>query len=85
MNRRKSGWLGSNQRYPAPKAGGLANFPTPRGSAQRELNPHVRHGKAIGCHYIMGTATVAELSKTFRAPGGGRTHVAALRERCLAC
>lgn len=23
-------------------------------SAQRELNPHVRHGKATGCRYIMG-------------------------------
>ena len=25
-----------------------------RRSAQRELNPHFRHGKAIGYHYIMG-------------------------------
>jgi len=25
------------------------------------------------------------LSKRPRAPGGGRTHVTALRERCLAC
>jgi hypothetical protein len=83
--RGQSGWLGSNQRFPAPEAGGLAIFPTPRGSAQRESNPHVRHGKARGCHYIMGTATVAELSKRPRAPGGGRTHVTALRERCLAC
>src|SRR5271157_3673858 len=82
---KKSGWLGSNQRFPAPEAGGLAIFPTPRGSAQRESNPHVRHGEARGCHYIMGTATVAELSKRPRAPGGGRTHVTALRERCLAC
>ena len=23
-------------------------------SAQRELNPHFRHGKAAGCRYIMG-------------------------------
>src|SRR5271157_2703007 len=82
--RGQSGWLGSNQRFPAPEAGGLAIFPTPRGSAQRESNPHVHHGKARGCHYIMGTATVAELSKRPRAPGGGRTHVTALRERCLA-
>ena len=29
--------------------------------------------------------TDAELSKRPRAPGGGRTHVTALRERCLAC
>lgn len=24
------------------------------GSAQRESNPHIRHGKATGCRYIMG-------------------------------
>ena len=23
-------------------------------SAQRESNPHIRHGKAVGCRYIMG-------------------------------
>ena len=32
-------------------------------SAQRESNPHVRHGKAVGYRYIMGTIAVAELSK----------------------
>ena len=26
-------------------------------SAQRESNPHVRHGKATGCRYIMGAAS----------------------------
>ncbi len=30
-------------------------------SAQRELNPHFRHGKAIGCRYIMGTTLDGEL------------------------
>ena len=25
-------------------------------SAQRESNPHFRHGKAVGCRYIMGTS-----------------------------
>ena len=25
-----------------------------RQSAQRESNPHIRHGKATGCRYIMG-------------------------------
>ena len=25
-----------------------------RKSAQRESNPHIRHGKAVGCRYIMG-------------------------------
>ncbi len=33
-------------------------------SAQRESNPHVRHGKAVGYRYIMGTITVAELSRS---------------------
>ena len=32
-------------------------------SAQRESNPHVRHGKAVGYRYIMGTIAVAELSR----------------------
>ncbi len=31
-------------------------------SAQRELNPHFRHGKATGCRYIMGALWCAELS-----------------------
>ena len=33
-------------------------------SAQRELNPHFRHGKATGCRYIMGAFSWAGLSKT---------------------
>ena len=33
-------------------------------SAQRESNPHVRHGKAVGYRYIMGTIAVPELSKS---------------------
>ena len=32
-------------------------------SAQRESNPHIRHGKATGCHYIMGAWLATELSK----------------------
>ena len=32
-------------------------------SAQRELNPHFRHGKATGCRYIMGALWCAELSR----------------------
>lgn len=28
-------------------------------SAQRESNPHFRHGKATGCRYIMGAMFVA--------------------------
>jgi hypothetical protein len=31
-------------------------------SAQRELNPHFRHGKATGCRYIIGAKWCAELS-----------------------
>ena len=33
-------------------------------SAQRESNPHVRHGKAVGYRYIMGTITILELSRS---------------------
>ena len=31
-------------------------------SAQRESNPHFRHGKATGCRYIMGAKWCAGLS-----------------------
>ena len=34
-----------------------------RGSAQRESNPHVRHGEAAGIRYIMGAFVRVELSK----------------------
>ncbi len=52
-------------------------------SAQRELNPHFRHGKAVGCRYIMGACFESfQLSKNQRrAPGRTRTDVAALRVR----
>ena len=33
-------------------------------SAQRESNPHVRHGEAVGYRYIMGTFAVPALSKS---------------------
>ena len=32
-------------------------------SAQRELNPHFRHGKAAGCRYIMGAFVVCRIVK----------------------
>ena len=32
-------------------------------SAQRELNPHFRHGKATGCRYIMGANVVCRIVK----------------------
>ena len=41
----------------------LSHTPS-RSSAQRESNPHFRHGKAVGCRYIMGTIADAALSKT---------------------
>jgi hypothetical protein len=50
-------------------------------SAQRESNPHFRHGKATGCRYIMGAIDATKLSKTYRAPGRTRTGVSALRVR----
>ena len=30
-------------------------------SAQRELNPRFRHGKTVGCRYIMGACIVIKL------------------------
>ena len=32
-------------------------------SAQRESNPHFRHGKAAGCRYIMGANVVCRIVK----------------------
>ena len=53
-----------NRRSRAPEARGIPGFPTSCiESAQRELNPHIRHGKATGCRYIMGAWLEAELSK----------------------
>ena len=81
----QSGRPDSNRRSPAPEAGGLrglSHAPS-RPSAQRESNPHFRHGKAAGCRYIMGTLHRHRIVKEIeRAPGGTRTHVAALRVRC---
>jgi hypothetical protein len=48
-------------------------------SAQRELNPHIRHGKAVGYRYIMGASWCAELSRNeYRDVVG-----VVARERCL--
>ena len=51
----KSARLDSNQRSRRSKRRGMANFPTHSrtSSVQRESNPHFRHGKAVGCRYIM--------------------------------
>ena len=51
----KSGRPDLNRRSRAPEARGIPGFPTScHKSAQRESNPHFRHGKAAGCRYIMG-------------------------------
>ena len=53
-------------------------------SAQRESNPRIRHGKAVGCRYIMGACFVIVFNcQRTRAPGRTRTDVAALRVRNL--
>lgn len=56
--------------------GGMPDFPASCiKSAQRELNPHFRHGKAAGCRYIMGALECAGLSKNKSTSGirGART------------
>jgi hypothetical protein len=47
-------WIRTNDlRFPKPAE--LPNFPIRRyKSAQRDSNPRIRHGKAVGCRYIMG-------------------------------
>ena len=46
-----------------PKHAEYQTFPHPEiESAQRESNPHIRHGKAVGCRYIMGAWLETELS-----------------------
>lgn len=80
----QSGWPDLNRRSPGPEPGGFPGFPAPRSfqrSAQRESNPHIRHGEAVSCRYIMGTIDEAGLSEKQRASSGTRTHVAALRVR----
>jgi hypothetical protein len=51
-------------------------------STRRESNPHVRPGEAAGRRYITGALRSNRLSKSKRAQGEIRTHVAALRVRC---
>ena len=56
-----------------PKHADFQAFPRPEigkgTSAQRESNPHFRHGKTAGCRYIMGAfshnhATDLSMNKT---------------------
>ena len=78
----QSGRPDLNWRSCAPEARGIPGFPTSCcANAQRELNPHFRHGKAAGCRYIMGALSVPDCQRTIRAPGGTRTLVTALRVR----
>ena len=78
----KSGRRDLNPRSRAPEARGIPGFPTSCiKSAQRELNPHFRHGKADRLPLHHGRVNGVPNCQTTRAPGGTRTHVAALRVR----
>lgn len=75
----RSGEPDSNRRSPGPEPGGLPAFPPPETiaavgddrSAQRESNPHVRLGKAVGYRYIMGTICSASGLSRFREHRAG--------------
>ena len=41
-------------------------------SAQRESNPHIRHGKAVGCRYIMGAKELGVVSGHLEVVSGRR-------------
>jgi hypothetical protein len=70
VSRHESGRPDLNRRSPAPEAGGFDQaLPHPERSAQRESNPHFRHGKAIGCRYIMGTAFRSRIVKETEGNG----------------
>jgi hypothetical protein len=49
-----------------PSAFILLPFPQ---SAQRESNPHIRHGKATGCRYIMGANACERIVKEPKSTG----------------
>ena len=66
--------------------GGIPGFPTSCSeSAQRELNPHFRHGEAAGCHYIMGAKSPDRIVKEqVSSPGRTRTnHRRLIRSLCF--
>ena len=46
-------------------------------SAQRESNPHFRHGKAVGYRYIMGAGELGDESRESRAGAGHLARIAA--------
>jgi hypothetical protein len=72
----QSARLESNQHFRAPEARGLSISPTRRKmSAQRELNPLFRPGKAAGCRYIMGACVTTKLSNSeSTGPDSNRRH-----------
>ena len=50
----------------------MPGFPTRRcKSAQRESNPHIRHGKAVGCRYIMGAWCCFNCQRTINRKSTG--------------
>ena len=59
----QDGWIRTSDLV-LPKHAEYQAFPHPEiECAQWESNPHFRHGKAAGCHYIMGACLTVGLSK----------------------
>jgi hypothetical protein len=54
----------ADSRFPTPRRSAfvMAMHPSLAKSAQRESNPHIRRGKAVGCRYIMGTLNAVKRS-----------------------
>ena len=61
----QSGWLDLNQTISCSRStrNTRLSHVLKSQSAQRESNPHIRHGKAVGCRYIMGAWLEAEIVK----------------------
>ncbi len=60
--------INSRARYRFPPPWNLVDVPAIR-STQRESNPHIRHGKAVGCRYIMGTTCRHRIVKESESTG----------------
>ena len=62
----QSGRSDLNRRSRAPKARARARLPHILNlkSAQWESNPHIRHGKAVGCRYIMGACWLPDCQRS---------------------
>ena len=60
----QDGWIRTSDLVLPTARAQCQAFPHPETkSAQRESNPHIRHGKAVGCRYIMGTCCVCQIVK----------------------